>query len=93
MNVSNALKRLLEHKILFPAEKIFLKESIGRTLSKPITISRNIPDFETSSMDGFAVKKVSLGKIKKFVILGEIPAGAKSNFAIKPTECVRVYTG
>ena len=93
MNVSNALKRILDQKILFPVEKVFLKDAIGRTLSKPITVSRNIPDFETSSMDGFAVKKSYLGKIERFVILGEIPAGAKSNYVIKPTECVRVYTG
>ena len=80
MNASNALKRILNHKISFPAEKILLKDAIGRTLSKPVAIRKNIPDFDTSSMDGFAVKKSSLGKIKRFKILGEIPAGASSRF-------------
>ena len=85
MNVSNALKRLLKHKLSFPSENIFLKDAIGRTLSKPIAIRKNIPEFDTSSMDGFAVKKSSLGKIKRFKILGEIPAGANSSYVIKPT--------
>ena len=93
MNVSNALKLILKHKTSFLVEKIFLKDAIGRTLSKPLTISKNIPEFDTSSMDGFAVKKSSLGRIKKFKIIGEVPAGAKSSYTIKPTECVRVYTG
>ena len=76
MNVSTALKKILKHRISISAEKIFLKDSIGRTLSNPIKISKNIPEFDTSSMDGFAVKKSAIGKIKKFAILGEIPAGA-----------------
>ena len=80
MNVSNALKRVLKNNLSFPSEKIFLKDAIGRTLSKPIDICKNIPEFDTSSMDGFAVQKSSLGKIKRFKILGEIPAGANSNF-------------
>ena len=93
MNVFNALKVLFEHKLSISTEKIFLKDSIGRTLSKPLTVSKSIPEFDTSSMDGFAIKKSSLGKIKRFRILGEIPAGSKSGYVIRPYECVRVYTG
>ena len=93
MNVSNALKRLLKHKLSFSSENIFLRDAIGRTLSKPLAIRKNIPEFDTSSMDGFAVKKSSLGKIKRFKILGEIPAGTNSSYVIEPNECVRVYTG
>ena len=93
MNVSTALKKLLDHRLSISAEKIFLKDSIGITLSNPLKISKNIPEFDTSSMDGFAVKKSSIGKIKRFAILGEMPAGAKSSYVIKPNECVRVYTG
>ena len=93
MNVSNALKILFKQNISFASEKVFLREAICRTLSKPIVIRKNIPDFDTSSMDGFAVKKSSLEKIKRFKVLGEIPAGANSDYVVKPTECVRVYTG
>ncbi len=93
MSVSKALNVLLRHKFSFSTEKIFLKDAIGRTLSKPLTVSKSVPEFDTSSMDGFAVKKSSLGKNKGFRILGETPAGAKSEYAIKSYECVRVYTG
>ena len=93
MNVYSALKVLFKQNISCSAEKIFLKDAIGRTLSKPLTISKSIPEFNTSSMDGFAVRKSSLGKINRFKILGETPAGGRSNYIIKPSECVRVYTG
>ena len=93
MNVYSALKELFKQNISCLSENIRLEESLGRTLSKPLTINKNIPEFDTSSMDGFAVKKSFLGKIDKFKILGETAAGASSDFVIKPKECVRVYTG
>ena len=93
MNVYSALKELFKQNISCLSENIRLEESLGRTLSKPLTINKNIPEFDTSSMDGFAVKKSFLGKIDRFKILGETAAGASSDFVIKPKECVRVYTG
>ena len=93
MNVYNALKELFKQNISCLSENIHLEESLGRMLSKPLTINKNIPEFDTSSMDGFAVKKSFLGKIDSFRILGETAAGASSDFVIKPNECVRVYTG
>ena len=93
MNVSRALKEIFKQDFSRFTENIYLKDSFGRTLSKPVSINKSIPEFDTSSMDGFAVKKSSLGKIGKFTVLGETPAGAKSCYMIKPNECVRVYTG
>ena len=93
MNVSKALKEIFKQDFSCFTENIYLKDSFGRTLSKPVAINKSIPEFDTSSMDGFAIKKSSLGKIKKFTVLGEIPAGAKSCYTIKPNECVKVYTG
>ena len=93
MNVYSALKEIFKQNISCSSESIHLEESLGRTLSKPLRINKNIPEFDTSSMDGFAVKKSFLGKIDRFKILGETAAGASSDFIIKPNECVRVYTG
>jgi len=93
MNVSRALKEIFKQDFSCLVEKINLKDTFARTLSKPLTINKSNPEFDTSSMDGFAVKKSSLGKIGKFTVLGETPAGAKSCYMIKPNECVRVYTG
>ena len=93
MKVYSTLKEIFKQNISCLSENIHLEESLGRTLSKPLRINKNIPEFDTSSMDGFAVKKSSLGKIVRFKILGETAAGANSDFVINPNECVRVYTG
>ena len=75
MNVSRALKEIFKQDFSCLTENIYLKDSIGRTLSKPVTINKSIPEFDTSAMDGFAVKKSSLGNINRFTVLGETPAG------------------
>ena len=69
MNVSRALKEIFKQDFSSFTENIYLKDSFGRTLSKPLTIIKNIPEFDTSSMDGFAVKKSSLGRIVRFLQL------------------------
>ena len=74
MNVLSALRAIFK-KNPHSTETVYLKDALGRTLSKPIVTSKSIYEFDTSSMDGFAVKKSSLGKIKKFKILGDMPAG------------------
>ena len=86
MNVYSALKEIFKQNISCSSENIHLEESLGRTLSKPLKVNKNIPEFDTSSMDGFAVKKSSLGKIVRFKILGETAAGANSDFVINPNE-------
>ena len=73
MNVSKALKEIFKQDFSCSTENIYLKDSFGRTLSKPVTINKSIPEFDTSSMDGFAVRKSSLGKIFRFTVLGETP--------------------
>ena len=78
MNVSRALKEIFKEDFSRFTENIYLKDSFGRTLSKPVSINKSIPEFDTSSMDGFAVKKSSLGKISMFRVLGETRAGARS---------------
>ena len=78
MNVSKALKEIFKQDFSCLAENIYLKDSFGRTLSKPLAIKKSIPEFDTSSMDGFAVRKSSLGKISEFTVIGETPAGARS---------------
>ena len=68
MNALKALKEIFKQDFSCLTEKIYLKDSFGRTLSKPVTINKSIPEFDTSSMDGFALKKSSLGKIERFIV-------------------------
>lgn len=93
MNLNNALKIILKQEISCTNENVNLDDALGRTLSRSITIKKNIPAFDTSAMDGYALKQSALKKYKKFKILGEIAAGDISDFTLGSNECVKVYTG
>ena len=93
MNVNQALNILLKETKPLASEKISLKNSNNRTLSKHLSSSRNIPPFDTSAMDGFAIRKKDLKKTNPLKLIGKSPAGDNKKFSLRKNECVKVYTG
>ena len=86
--ISDITSKILEIK---KAEKINLKNSLGRILSKPVISKRNNPYQAVSAMDGFAVNKNNFNK--KFKIIGEAKAGSPFKKTIKKNEAVQIFTG
>ena len=74
------------------SEQVFLSESFGRVLSEDIIAGNNSPEYETSGMDGYAIKyeDQKLGVIK---ILGDLPAGSENKTEIRNGECIKTFTG
>lgn len=79
-------------------ETVALKESLGRTLSEDILSEENIPAFNRSTVDGFAVRaKDTYGSSEsvpaQLEIAGEILMGEKAEAHISEGECIRISTG
>ncbi|MCR4942632.1 MAG: molybdopterin molybdotransferase MoeA [Campylobacter sp.] len=90
MQVNDALDALLSIK--FKSEKLVnLKEALGEILSQDIIAKRNVPSFDNSALDGYAVK-FEEGQ-NGFLLRGEIFAGDKKSLSIKSGECVKIMTG
>ena len=73
-------------------EKLFLTEALGRILAEDIVATFDNPEFETASMDGYALRAEdqSLGTL---TIIDNLPAGSyKGNLVSKGT-CVKTFTG
>ena len=76
----------------FAKEKVFLSESLGRILAQDIVSEVDNPQFETASMDGYAIRveDQELGELR---IIDYLPAGSyKGNLVTKGT-CVKTFTG
>lgn len=72
-------------------EYISIENAIGRVFSCDIKCIKNLPSFNNSAMDGFAVKQSDAGKklkVKRVVFAGESDVGV-----IKDGECVKIMTG
>ena len=75
-------------------EIIPLNNAIGRVLSKDIICVKNLPAFNNSAMDGFAIKFSDAGKtlsINKVIFAGD--KGKKVEPNLKKDECYKIMTG
>lgn len=80
------------------SETVSLYDSVGRILFSDVLSRENIPAFDRSTVDGFAVKASdTFGSSEsipsQFNIIGEIPMGEKADAEIGEGECVKISTG
>ncbi len=75
------------------SEKISLINAKGRILSSDITSSINLPPFNNSAVDGYAIRDKDLNNKKKFQCLYRIAAGDNKRIILKPNKVARIFTG
>lgn len=73
------------------SEIVNLEDSLQRVLSKDIKCVKNLPSFNNSAMDGFAIKASDAGKTLK--VVQTIFAGDKVKSILKQNECYKIMTG
>lgn len=96
--VSEALKIIKRQTSALEIESIDLKNSIGRTLAENIFADMDLPPFDRSQMDGFAVRVSDIENASEenpviLKIIGESVAGRGFDGKIKSGEAVRIMTG
>ena len=72
-------------------ETVLLDSALGRVLAEEIVCRKNLPSFDNSAMDGFAVRSEDAGKRLK--IVATIYAGDRPEPTLEPGSCYRIMTG
>jgi molybdopterin molybdotransferase len=72
-------------------EEVVLMDSLGRVLGQNIVSVINMPPFDKSAMDGYAV--VSNDDSKRFEIVDVIAAGKVPQKAVEKGQCSKIMTG
>jgi len=98
--VIKLLKNNLNFKKIIQNNKevINIKNALHRILSKEIVAPADLPGFNRSTMDGYAIRaEDSFGATDSLPsylkIIGEIKMGDRPNFKINPGEAVKISTG
>lgn len=92
ISVQQALDLILENSIpLMKTESKTLSEALDYRLSENILSLMDLPPFDQSSVDGFAVKLY--GENNKWKVVGEIKAGDAWSGNLWPGEAIRIFTG
>jgi molybdopterin molybdotransferase len=94
LTLEEALGRVLARVERLPAERVSLEGAYGRVLAEEIRSPRNIPPFDNSAMDGFAVRSADLDSLPATLqVLETIPAGGVPSQRVTPGTCARIMTG
>ena len=82
-----------QKKLIFSSEIIDLRYSKGRILAEDLKSQINIPPFNNSAVDGYALLKKDLDLKKIFTCTRRVAAGDNKKIIIRSGEAVRVFTG
>ena len=92
--VADALAMLLDGARPKSAESVGLHEASGRVLSQDVVARRTQPPFDTSAMDGYAVRAADVAKVPVVLSLaGVAAAGAGYRGELRAGQAVRIFTG
>jgi len=91
MPVDEARARILSNVNPLPSENIPLAQALGRVLAKPLGAKRDQPPFDSSAMDGYAVRGEDV--VTERIIIGTSAAGHAFKGQLKSGEAVRIFTG
>ncbi|MFZ5909837.1 MAG: gephyrin-like molybdotransferase Glp [Chloroflexota bacterium] len=98
LSVDEARTRILTHFQPIGAESLSLAECARRVLASDIRANHDLPSFDNSSMDGFAVIAADLvdaapASPRTLKVVADIPAGTHPEATLLPGQAARIMTG
>ncbi len=100
LSVEEALERILSSQGASPppVERIPLTDALGRVLAQPVVAQEDLPPFDNSSMDGYAlragdVRGASSRRPARLRVSADIAAGDQAPPPLGAGEAMRITTG
>ncbi len=97
ISVEDARARILQDFSPLEAERVNINRALKRTLAEDIVAPFDLPRFDNSSVDGFALRlghsQTSSSLPISLNVIGDIPAGSNKRIRLKPGEATRIMTG
>jgi len=88
--IEAALEALLADVAPLSTEQVALDGAAGRVLAEPVTATLDVPPFDNSAMDGYALRAMDAGK--RLPVSQRIAAGSTARPLAVGT-CARIFTG
>jgi len=93
LTVEEAKKLLFNQILKSDIFEIAIESAFGNVLAEDIYSPIDLPLFDQSSVDGYALTFDKIEEYTKFEIIEEIKAGDSTTIRLKPGQCVRIFTG
>lgn len=94
LSVREARERILAQFSPLQTTQCPLEAAAGRVLAETIRAETDLPAFDNSSVDGFAVRAEDVTTVPVMLpVIGDIPAGKAPNFRLEAGQAARIMTG
>jgi molybdopterin molybdotransferase len=93
ITVEQAKKLIVKNVKPLQSYDCSIVDSLGSLLQRDVISPINLPPFNQSSMDGYAIVFSDYVQKNKIKIVGEIPAGQIRKKKLNSGQAVRIYTG
>ena len=90
ISIDEARRRVLEAVTRLGDEDVPLDLALGRVLAEDVTSGIDVPPFDSSGMDGYAL---IAGPEAELEVIGEARAGHPATEAVRPGTAMRISTG
>jgi len=98
ISVDEALERILKHFRPLEPERVNILDALDRVLAEDVYSDMDIPPFDNSAMDGYAVRAVdTVGASRdnpiSLRVVADLAAGYTTDVAVAPGTAIRIMTG
>ncbi|HBA60870.1 MAG TPA: hypothetical protein DCZ92_08630 [Elusimicrobia bacterium] len=88
-----AIKIVLKHAKPLPPVQTRIEDAVGRVLLEDIRSGLEMPPFNKSAVDGYAVRAAEAAPGRELRNAGLVQAGAEFKGKLRPGDCVKIMTG
>ncbi len=94
ISVAEAIQIVRQQTRTLPAEQVELQYALGRVLAQDVVADSDLPPFDRSQMDGYAVRAEDVKEAPaRLKIVGESAAGRGWHHQLEEGQAVRIMTG
>ena len=98
ISVDEALERVLSHFEPLEPEEVEVLEALDCVLAEDVYSDMDVPPFDNSAMDGYAVRAADTGGASRespveLQVIGAVAAGHTTDLVVKPGTAIRIMTG
>ena len=98
LSVEEAFARIVSQFAALETESVSLLDALGRVLAEDVVSAEDVPAFDNSAMDGYAVRFADTQAASEahpisLRVVGDLAAGAVPTAPLGPGEAVRIMTG
>jgi molybdopterin molybdotransferase len=98
ISVEEALAEILSHVHVLEPERVVILDALGRVLAEELISDIEIPPFDNSAMDGYAVRAQDVADATPespvhLSVVGSVAAGYLAGMRVDPGAALRIMTG